>query len=113
MLIYIKYNLEENEIKYDSFEEIDNYDKVVYINFYYDRLTSLPTLPNSLQKFYCWNNQLTSLPELPNSLQHLFCGNNQLTSLPELPNLLKYFYHNENKFIKIIKYKYLKTMIYM
>ncbi len=93
MSIYIKYNLKDDEIKYNSFEDINDYNKVVYIKFS--------------------SNQLSSLPKLPNLLLELYCVNSQLTELPELPNLLKYFYHNENKFIKIIKYKYLKTMIYM
>jgi len=52
------------------------------------RLTSLPTLPNTLTKLYCWGNELTSLPELPPTLTDLNCEKNQLTSLPELPPTL-------------------------
>lgn len=53
-----------------------------------NQLTSLPSLPNSLQSLICYNNQLSSLPVLPDSLQTLFCYNNQLSNLPNLPNLL-------------------------
>ncbi len=72
MSIYIKYDLNQCFIKYNSFEEINDYNKIVYID--------------------CNNNAIT-LPILPKSLQYLIC--------------------NDNKFIKIIKYKYLKTIIYM
>lgn len=52
-------------------------------------LTSLPVFPNSLTLLKCYNNLLTSLPVLPSSLLNLDCSNNQLTSLPILPNLLQ------------------------
>tara|TARA_Y100001936_G_C15434633_1_gene341126 strand:- start:67 stop:378 length:312 start_codon:yes stop_codon:yes gene_type:complete len=32
-------------------------------------------------------NQLTSLPDLPNSLKRLYCGHNQLTSLPDFSHI--------------------------
>ncbi len=93
MLITIKYQNDNNEYKFNSFEEINNYDKVVYIYCSYNQLTSLPKLPNSLKKLHCGYNQLKSLPELANSLQELKCCN--------------------NKFIKNIKYKYLNEFIYI
>ncbi len=34
MPIYIKYYLEQNRIQYNSFEEIENYDTVVFIICY-------------------------------------------------------------------------------
>ena len=85
MFIHIKYNLEQKSIECNSFEEITNYDTVVYIDTTYNlinRFTSLPELPNSLQFINCSYNKLTSLPELPNSLRSLDFSNNQLTSLP-------------------------------
>ena len=63
----------------------------------YNQLTSLPTLPNSLQQLYCDNNQLTFLPILPNSLQGLFCSSNQLTSLSTLPNSLQQLWCHTNR----------------
>jgi hypothetical protein len=45
-------------------------------------LTVLPTLPDTLTKLYCYDNQLTVLPELPDTLTDLFCYNNQLIGLP-------------------------------
>ncbi len=113
MLLFVKYDLEQNRIYYNSFEEIENYDKVVYIDYCNNQLTSLPKLPNSLQQLLCKNNQLKLLPELPNSLKILICYNNKLTSLPELPNSLKYLWCNNNKFIKKLKYKYLNEFVYM
>jgi Leucine-rich repeat (LRR) protein len=94
MPIYVKYNLEEWNyyVKYNSFEEIKNYEQVVDINCSNNLLNLLPKLPNSLKEFYCYNNQLTSLPKLPNSLQILHCSNNSLTSLPKLPNSLQKLY---------------------
>ncbi len=93
MLIYVKYNLEDDEIKYNSFEKIRNYNYILYVD--------------------CSNNKLTSLPKLPNSLQILLCNNNQLTSLPELPNSLQLLSCLNNKFIKKGKCKYLKQIIYL
>ncbi len=92
MLIKIKYDLEEDYIVYSSFDEINNYDNVVYI--------------------CCSNNQLTSLPNLPNSLQELWCDNNQLTVLPELPNSLQLLYYKNNQLIKFVKHKYLVKIIF-
>jgi Leucine-rich repeat (LRR) protein len=107
MPIFINYNLEQNPVKYNSFDKIRNYNYILHINCSDNQLTSLPKLPNSLQILYCYDNQLTSLPELPDSLEILFCYNNQLTYLPELPNsFLEIFCQNDN-IIKKVKYSYL------
>ena len=42
----------------------------------------------------CSNNNLTSLPKLPDSLEKLDCANNQLRSLPALSDSLEIVYHN-------------------
>ena len=58
MEIYFKYNFEDDFIKvYGLFDEIENYDKIVYINCYYNKLTLLPELPNSLHTFLRGYNQ--------------------------------------------------------
>ena len=121
-----------NRYEYNNFDEIPNYDNIIYLDCSYNKLTelpelpkslkklrckynkltSLPKLPNSLKLLSCENNQLTSLPELPNSLIKLVCWNNQLTSLPELPNSLQHLSCDNNKFIKKVKYKYLKLFLY-
>jgi len=44
-------------------------------------LTSLPSLPASLERLSCSANKLTSLPPLPPGLNTLFCSTNQLTSI--------------------------------
>jgi len=67
------------------------------LNLSFLNLTSLPPLPNTLQKLYCHNNKLTSLPHLPNSLQELVCSYNKLTSLPPLPNTLQKLYCSNNQ----------------
>ncbi len=113
MPIYIKYNLENDEIKYNSFEDINDYNKVVYIKFSSNQLSSLPKLPNLLLELYCYKNQLTELPELPNSLQILGCSHNQLTILPKLPNSHQILLCDNNQLIKNIKYTYLNQFIYM
>jgi len=44
-------------------------------------LTSLPALPTSLWRIFCYDNRLTRLPTLPASLTELDCRRNQLTGL--------------------------------
>jgi Leucine-rich repeat (LRR) protein len=116
MSISITYNIDdENTIKLKSFDTIIDYDKVVYLDCGYNKLTSLPKLPNLLQELYCECNQLSELPELPNSLHTLWCSSNQLTSLPELPNSLHTLWCYYNKLILKQKYKYkcLLKIIYL
>ena len=66
------------------------------LHCYVNQLTSLPPLPETLEKLDCSNNQLTSLPPLPETLQELICTNNQLTSLPPLPETLEILYCSGN-----------------
>ena len=63
----------------------------------YNKLTSLPTLPQNLKELNCSYNQLTSLPTLPQNLQTFICSSNQLTSLPTLPQNLITLYCYTNK----------------
>ncbi|HEX7413224.1 MAG TPA: T9SS type A sorting domain-containing protein [Bacteroidia bacterium] len=56
----------------------------------WNKLTTLPILPNSLTYLYCANDSLISLPVLPISLIYLQCMENSLTNLPTLPNSLYY-----------------------
>jgi len=77
MVIYIKYNLEKKEYKFNSFEEIPNYDKVVYLNCSNNQLSNLPKLPKTLTELNCKGNQLSNLPELPKTLTTLWCSYNQ------------------------------------
>ena len=49
-------DLYKDMTKFDLFDQLINiidYDKVVYIDCHYNKLTSLPELPNSLQQLYC------------------------------------------------------------
>jgi Leucine-rich repeat (LRR) protein len=55
----------------------------------FNKLTSLPTLPQNLKKLVCYGNNLTFLPSLPQNLQKLYCSNNNLTSIPTLPENFK------------------------
>ena len=106
-------NFEEHIYTYDIFDEIPNYDDIIYISCSYNQLTELPKLPNSLKQLYCSDNKLTSLPEFPNLLQNINCSNNKLKSLPELPKSLKWVKHDNNPFIKKGKNNYLVKIIYM
>ena len=74
----------------ENLETLENYNDIVTINCSGNKLTSLPTLPQSLIELYCYYNLLTSLPTLPNSLTHLHCSINRLILLPILPIGLEY-----------------------
>jgi len=67
------------------------------LNCSFNQLTSLPPLPPSLKELYCHDIQLTSLPSLPPSLERLDCGFNHLTSLPPLPATLEILYCYNNQ----------------
>ena len=68
-------------------------------------MTQLPSLPSTLQEFYCSYNQLTSLPPLPSTLQEFYCSNNQLTRLPPLPSTLQTLFCSNNSFSLPLKTK--------
>lgn len=62
-------------------------------------LTSLPEIPEGVQRLICSNNKLTSLPEnLPHSIRNLYCVENKLTRLPKnLPPRLEKLSCSYNK----------------
>ena len=101
MIIFVNYDSLDNEvIEYESFEELmreTNYNNIVYLNCFDNKLTSLPELPKSLKVLYCFSNKLTNLPELPKGLEVLKCFNNKLTKLPELPKSLETLSCHHNK----------------
>ena len=107
MAIKIKYQLDENSIKYNNFREIKrltNYNDIVYINCNNNQLTKLPSiLPASLQKLDCYYNELIELPsKLPDSLQVLECSANQLTELPsDLPASLQVLECSRNQLTEL------------
>uniref|UniRef100_A0A6C0H6Z7 Leucine-rich repeat protein n=1 Tax=viral metagenome TaxID=1070528 RepID=A0A6C0H6Z7_9ZZZZ len=72
-------------------------ESLIYLSCRINKLTSLPILPKNLQALGCSDNQLTSLPILPESLIYLYCCNNQLTSLTVLPKNLIELYCSNNK----------------
>ena len=89
---------------YNSFEEIvdlENYNEIIYINCWSNKLFNIPKLPNSLKILKCYNNKLSRLPDLPNSLTELHCESNNLSNLPELPNTLDYIDCSSNKLISL------------
>ncbi|MEY5048328.1 MAG: hypothetical protein RLZZ175_1687 [Bacteroidota bacterium] len=71
-----------------NIEGIQYFTKITRLDCYYNNLSSIPTLSNSIQILECGKNELTSLPTLPNQLLTLRCGENQITSLPVIPNTL-------------------------
>lgn len=90
---------------------LEGFTSLTILNCSTNQLTSLPTLPTTLQHLVCANNKITTLPTLPNgliqlyidynlvatlptlpsTLQTLYAGGNLLTTLPTLPTGLKYF----------------------
>jgi len=92
--------MEESRIKIQ--EWIKNGNSETELNLSSLGLTSLPELPNNLQKLNCYNNKLTSLPTLPNGLGELYCGNNKLTELPILPNNLQKLNGCNNKLTSLL-----------
>lgn len=77
---------------------IQYFSSLNYLNCAVNSLTSLPTLPNTLQTLYCGGNPLTSLPTLPNNLTYLSCPTCNLSSLPTLPPNLTYLICSGNHF---------------
>ena len=69
---------------------VSYFSKLTSLNCSRNSLSSLPTLPTSLQELNCEQNQLSSLPSLPSSLKTLKCGSNKLSILPTLPSTLTY-----------------------
>jgi Leucine-rich repeat (LRR) protein len=59
-------------------------------------LTTLPSLPTSLDLILADFNQLKSLPELPPSLTYISCSGNDLISLPSFPHGLEKLYCSHN-----------------
>ena len=59
-----------------------------FLNVSYSSISDLTglTVFVNLDSLNCTSNQLTSLPSLPSSLQYLSCHHNQLTNLPSLPS---------------------------
>jgi Leucine-rich repeat (LRR) protein len=98
MLINYWFNNEEHTCeRFEELIKLDNYNDIKRIQCYYNELTMLPKLPNSLRILNCGKNKLTLLPELPNSLTHLDCYYNELTMLPKLPNSLRILNCNFNR----------------
>jgi len=115
---------------YNSFDEIENYNKIYYIDCSDNNLIKLPKLPTNIRTLICENNKLEYLPELPDSLIVLWCCFNPLKKLPKLPNsILEISAYNTDLCVLpeipdslieltvdetklITQYKYLKKFIY-
>lgn len=82
------------EIK--NLEGIQYFDSLKELNCGFNKLATIPELPQFLEWLTCHVNTLNSLPLLPKSLRHLDCDKNQLTSLPVLPTKLNTLYCNDN-----------------
>ncbi len=75
---------------------IDKFLGLKQLNCSNNQLTTLPTLPTTLQVLNCQNNQIPTLPSLPTGLQVLNCANNYLINLPNLPNGLTHLNFSYN-----------------
>ena len=69
----------------------------------------MTTKPESLQKFYCGQNQIIKIENLPKSLQLFDCNYNQITKIENLPASLRYFdYGNTINWVDNIEYDRIK-----
>jgi|688.fasta_scaffold83213_5 hypothetical protein len=75
---------------------LKQFNNLVDLHCYNNKLTKLPELNNSLKALYCAKNQLTQLPELNDKLQVLNCEFNLLTQLPKLNSSLQYLHAYNN-----------------
>jgi len=79
-------------------------DSLERLECYGNALTQLPKLPKNLKSLYCWHNNLSELPSpLPENLEVLCCGRNPIDSLPILPESLYCFDAQGNKYNSYIK----------
>jgi uncharacterized repeat protein (TIGR01451 family) len=88
------------DVTYRGIEDLTGIEVFVkdsILNCGHNLLTSLPTLPPSLDYLICNNNQLTNLPVLPPTVQVLVCSDNQITNLPTLPIILRELICNNNQ----------------
>jgi Leucine-rich repeat (LRR) protein len=78
-------------------DDIIKYNKLIKLDCWNNKLTSLDNLPPTLKILYCDNNKLTSLDNLQPTLEILYCGSNQITSLDNLPLTLNKLYCENNQ----------------
>lgn len=84
-----------------SLNGLEYFDGLTYLSCTYNKLTSLPALPATLETLYCHSNQLASLPDLPSVLSFLDCSSNNLTVLPAISANMKRLNCNYNKLTEI------------
>ena len=84
-------------------EGIQYFDSLVYLGCIYNQLTTLPSLPSTLDTLNCSYNQISVLPILPNSLKDLAISNNNLSFLPLLPDSLTHLHIPFNQIDSIKK----------
>ena len=60
-------------------------------------LTTLPTLPDTLEVLRCESNKLTSIPRLPSNLKNMYCSDNNLRSFTTFPKSLRILYCLDNQ----------------
>ena len=92
-------NCWELDVSNRGIQSLDGIQYFVYLgvlNCGVNRLTDLPFLSHSLERFACDYNQLTWLPDLPPNLWEFSCNHNQLTWLPDLPGRLEWFESSYN-----------------
>ncbi len=74
-----------------SLPSFSSFTNLVYLFCTSCSLTSLPSMPNSLQRLDCYSNSITALPDLSNTqIALLICLHNNISSIPSgyLPNTL-------------------------
>jgi Leucine-rich repeat (LRR) protein len=92
---------------------IIRFSKLKYLECSYNKLTSLPLLPDSLTHLFCDHNELTYLPKLPKSLKYLQCTHNRLLQLPIIPDHLRHIKCNNNQLTSLpIMHDYSNILFY-
>lgn len=83
-----------------SLTGVSYFSKLTYLDCSSNSLTSLPSLPSTLQTLNCSNNKITSFNNLQNcsSLKTLNCSNNQISSTSNLPTNIETLNCSSNKF---------------
>lgn len=69
------------DLKLNTFPDLSDYHKLVFLNLSFNNLTTLPALPSGLKTLAVHHNKLTTLPELPTTLEKVVIYGNQITKL--------------------------------
>ena len=73
------------------------------LDYSHTKITTIPTLPQSLEVLDCSYTQIASIPTLPLSLKTLICHTTKISTLPSLPQSLNMLFCDNCKYLYIPK----------